>query len=397
MSRTRTALLVVLSLATGFGLAIALGERSPAPLRRSVPTAADFLNALAEEDPLARTQRLSGLLVSFDPEQLPAALEAFQSDAVDPAFRDFELLMFAWTRFDAPGAYAWASGYRSTMRKAVLRAAIGAWARHDPDAAARRVEELEASPSKGEQRLIVVAAWARNPAVPGLDRHLATLPPGAERQDALRRAIASMNRDGSDTMMRWVEAIPDDDDGFKRDAFQIASRYLARSEPRRAADWYAAWRDRPWVGDALEAVARRWVEYHEPAALFAWLDALPAGEDREGAVRAGISAWVEHHRGEAEAWLAAANVSPRVHDVATSTFALATAFDSPRLAVERAMQIRDADIRHATLVPLGRLWARVDRAALEAWLHDQDLPEAVKSRMLSPARLPRRPAPKEGS
>jgi len=390
-----TGLLVLLGLLAGIGLGVGTERWVARSDAWDPPSENDFLGALREADPLERTHRLSRLGLRLGPEALPNALEAFEDETLTPTARDYELLMLAWTRFDGPAAYAWATGRGKRQRDRALKAAVGAWALRDPRSTAQRIDPLEDSRSKTVQLRTLVTVWARGDDSTGLAEYLARHPGGRLRRDLVQWSIRSLRRLGPEAAMTWVEALPASDD-LKHDAFATAAEQIARDEPRIAADWYARHRQSAFAADSLPNIARLWAVNHDGAELLAWLDALAPGADRDEAIHQGFLAWTENHRGEAEAWLGSASPQPRVHDIATSVFVSKIALDSPQLAAERAIRIRDPGIRRATLVPLGRHWMTVEPAALEAWLRDQDLPEDVRSAILT-ASPPRRSATDGGA
>jgi len=160
---------------------------------------------------------------------------------------------------------------------------------------------------------------------------------------------------------------------------------VAREDPQRAAQWFEAHRTRPYSAGALDAIARGWAEYHDPAALFEWLRSLPAEGERASetreAVAAGFRVWVGKAPEDAEAWLSSRTPDPEL-DPAVAELVRARSQVSPASAVEWAARIQGEAQRRRSTVLAARTWQRQDPEAVRGWLARSDLPEDAKQSIL---------------
>ena len=368
--------LAALALALAFALG-RLGGRSggDAPDPRDV---ASFRQALAEEDELTRLRRMSAFLEHLSPGNLAEAQAALVEKQSGVGPDEVRIFMLAWARFDAPGAFAWAQAQPAEWRPTLAREAIYAWGLRDPQGALGALEGIEDARMRDRLRSGLVSAWARSPDQAVLLAWLSELPPelGRDRDRYLSRLVAETAKGGPDAVIAWAEAIPDDASGdLKREAFRLAAGAVARADAARAAGWYEAHRDDPDSAGSLEVIARRWVAYHDPPALFEWLDSLaergPRDAERRRALALGIRLWMEADRDAASAWLRSQTPRPAL-DPALAVFARETAERDPTDAFEWAELIDDESLRHRTRVAAARIWLRRDPAAAEAWLEQND-------------------------
>jgi hypothetical protein len=369
----------VVSLGIAFGLA-----RWTAPGTSGSARSLETLRAgLGERDALERAYLLASYLRELRPDEVGAVLELVEARRVDVRPEDVSLLMHGWSRFDAPGAFAWARDWPTTWRDRLMEAAISAWGFRDGPGALAALEELE------DEEL---AARLRGPALDGWFRSSDRLRAGAYiagvADPRLRRRYtfalaAEAGLDGPDALIAWAEAVPGDaPNDFKQGSFFHAANVLARSDPRRAAAWFEAHRADSYSEGSLDAIARKWAQHHDAPALFDWLRSLPPGEggrsDEVGsAIAAGFRSWRQRDAADAAAWLAAALPDPAL-DPAVEELAWSLASPSPEEAVDWALRIEDEKRRERNLTRIVRGWLRRDAGAANAWLAGSELPESLK-------------------
>src|SRR5262245_13763552 len=377
--RAVLAILWILSVAAAFGL----GRLThPSGGQAALDTVESFRDALAEREPLSRAYRVSAFLRGLGPEELPAALAALEQDNVGVTREEVRLFMLAWSRFDAPGAFAWARAWPTQWSTTLTEQAIHAWAFRDAPGALRALETVEDPEQKALLQRALLEGWLHGPDRAGATGFLAALPDPRQRGRLAFVLAGEMARDGTEAVMRWAEAVPEDaPHEFKKGAFQLASGFVAREDPRQAAAWFEANRMHPYSAGSLEGIARKWAEYHEPPALFEWLRSLPtdgeSASDTRRAVTAGFSVWIDRAPEDAEAWLASSLPDPEL-DPLIVELVRARSQASPASAIEWAARIQDPPQRLRSTIQAARVWQRQDPEVAGAWLAGSTLTEDQK-------------------
>jgi hypothetical protein len=373
------ALLWILTLAGAFAAGRLAIPRAEGPALESV---ASFETALALRDELERAHRMGAFFRALGPEELPGALSALEARNVGFTREETRLLMLAWTRFDAPAAFAWARAWPTQWRNALMEEAVYAWGFRDARSALRELEEMEDGELRARLHSALLEGWLHGADRSGASEYVAAVEDPRRRRRLAFLLAGETLRDGPDALVRWAESVPEDaPNDFKRGAFYHAAVMLAQVDPERAARWYEAQRARPFTRGALDGIARRWAAHHDAPALFAWLRALPALPERPDeiadAIRAGLRAWVQKAPEEAEAWLAAELPDPAL-DPAIVEVVRARARSEPASAVEWAARIADESARGKQMAVAFRSWQRQDPEAARAWLERSELPADVR-------------------
>jgi hypothetical protein len=388
------ALLWALTVVAAFGLARLTGP----PRERSDLEAVDsFRQALADPDPLTRSYRMSAFLQGLDPDGLPAALEALETNNVGVTREEVRLFMLAWSRFDAPGAFAWSRAWPTQWKDTLMAEAMYAWGFRNAPAALREVDAVDDPQLQARLRSSLFEGWLQSPDRAGASEYIAAISDPRRRRRLAFLLAAETMRDGPEAVMRWAEDVPEDaPNDFKQGAFYLAATLVAREDPRRAAEWFEAHRARPYSAGSLEGIALRWAEHHDPPALFDWLRSLSSegerGSEPADAVAAGFRIWLGKSPEQAEAWLSSRLPDPAL-DPAIAELARARAQSSPASALEWAARIQDEARRRRSVVRAGRTWRRQDPEAARAWLERSDLPEEVRQSITGEsAAAARRPA-----
>jgi hypothetical protein len=392
------AALWILTLAAAFGLARWTGPGRAAP----PPPVDSFRTGLEELDPLERTYQVSAFLRTLGPEQLAAAVEAF--DAVQPRVSKEEVRLFmrAWTRLDAPAAFAWARAWPKPQWGQTLTAeALRGWAMQDGRAALAAFEALEDLPAQTELGLreAVLDGWMRSSDKQGVSEYIAAVPELQRRRRLAFLLAGVIALESEEAVIRWVEALPDDaPNDFKQAAFYRAVSTLARADPSLATTWLETHRTQPYSVGAMEGIALKWAQHHDPVELFDWLLSLPPVDGREAeradAIGGGFRIWLREEPDEAEAWLRSTvpdDAPDAVFDPAIGELARALAASSPSSAMEWTERIQDEPLRLKRTELVGRAWQRQDPEAFQAWLAKSDVPDELRESLLkSAARAARR-------
>ena len=383
----------ILTVAAAFVLA---RLTAPGRERADLRSVDSFRAALAERDTLNRSYRLSAFLQEFGPDDVPAALEILEASSIGVSQEEVRLLMLAWSRFDAPGAFAWASDWPTAWRQTLMSEAMYAWGFRDGRAAFRALEGVEDSELRARMKPAIVEGWLRSDDRVGAGEYIAAVSEPRRRGRLTFLLAGETLRDGVEAVMLWAEAVPEDaPNDFKQGAFYHAASVVARQDPRRAAEWFERHRTQPYSEGSVSGIALQWARHHDPPRLFDWLRSLPAEGEREGergeAIADGFRSWLQRAPGKAEAWLRSALPDPGL-DPAVAELVLYLSRSSPGSAVEWAGRIQDKELRRGKTIQAGRAWRKAEPEAVTRWLAESDLSEKVRQQILRPRRAARAPA-----
>lgn len=367
----------ILSVAAAFGAGRVLsgGDRET-----DVHDVDSFRAGLRERDSLVRAYRLSGFLNGLTPENLPAVLAVLEEHSSGLTPEEVRLLALAWTRFDAPGAFAWARDWPTRWKRVLLEETAYAWGFRDGPAALRAVEQIEDTELQRRLRKGAVEGWLRSDDRAGASAYVAAIDDPVRRRRLTFLLASEAHRDGAEAAIAWAESLPEDaPHDFKQGAFYHASGAVAREDSRRAAAWFEAHRSDWYSEGSLEGIARKWAQHHDPLELFDWLLALPDGEgeratERRDAIAAAFKVWRREEPARAGEWLQAA-LPGAEFDGAIEQMAKTLEAPAPASAVEWAQRIEDPKLRERSLMRSARAWMRSDPAAARAWLAQSDLPD----------------------
>jgi len=375
-------LLWIVTLAVAFSLS---RGSAPDPRHSDVRGAEALREALTTRDALERSYRLSSYLRELGPERLPTAVEVLTEARANVLPEDVRLFMLAWSRFDAPGAFAWARDWPTGWRDTLMNEAMYAWGLRDGSAARLGLAGVSDPARRLRLEGALLDGWLRSDQRASAGAYIALLGQ-PERRRRLAFALAGeMMRDGTEAVIRWAEEVPDSaPNGFKRTAFQQAIGFVARDDPRRAIRWLDSHRAEPYSAGALSQIVRKWARYHDREGLMAWLRSLPEGDERAGrrddAIAEGFRIWLREDEDAAVGWLRSA-LPDGVLDPAVVQLALHLSESSPASAIDWVERIEDPDRRRRSLVRVGRVWRRRDPDALLAWLGESGLPQELQEQI----------------
>ncbi len=383
----------ILTVAAAFVLA---RLTAPGRERADLRSVDSFRAALAERDTLNRSYRLSAFLQEFGPDDVPAALEILEARPIGVSQEEVRLLMLAWSRFDAPGAFAWASDWPTRWRETLMSEAMYAWGFRDGRAAFRALEGVEDPELQARLKPAILEGWLRSDDREGVGEYIAAISLPKRRGRLTFVLAAETMRDGVEAVMRWAEAVPEDAaNDFKQGAFYHASSVVAREDPRRAVEWFEVHRTHPYSEGSVAGIAVQWARLHDPPGLFDWLRSLPAEGEREGergkAIADGFRIWLQRVPAEAEAWLRSALPDPEL-DPAVAELVLYLSRSSPGSAVAWAGRIQDEELRRGKTIRAARAWWRAEPEAVTSWLAESDLSEEVRQQIVRPRSAARAPA-----
>ena len=374
----------ILALAVGIAIGYAVAPYTGA--RKSAPVS--LATALEEQDLLARSGMLAAALEVLEPGNLEEALAALSEHRVGTTDQELRVFMLAWARFDAAGAFEWTTARGGAWGRRLQEAAAYAWGFTDPQAA---LEVLQIEPTEQRRRRegsplmsALMDGWRVNGDLPGITAQLISMPPSRQRETLTTGVLAKIKKEGLDPVIAWVDAIPlDAAGGYKRVAFNRAVGVVAHEDVDRAVEWYLAHQGRSYTEKSLPVIARRWIDHHDPSALFPWLAQLPAPAGQEVdpeqslAISQGMKWWLRRDPDAAQAWINSLMPVPEVYDPALGSLAQFYLKENADLAAHWALQVRDEVLRKEILVRAMRRWTRDDPEAAAEWLATADIsPEA---------------------
>jgi hypothetical protein len=367
---------VLAILAVGLGFGCPQGPRS-SPSRPDLET---LRAALAERNELERTYLLASFLRTLGPDDVRPVLAEVEIYRAGIDADEVRLLMFAWARFDGPGAFATARDWPTPWKSILMEEAMHAWGFFDGPAALAESGKIEDEELREKLHAALMSGWVggRNPL--GAAAYAATLPDPRRRSRLAFRLAGEAKRDGPEALIAFADSVPEDaPNGFKATVFGHAAGMLARLDPERVAAWYERQMQQPYTSTALRSIASKWAQYHDPRALIAWIEALPLEEAREtertDAVGAAFRVWAVQDPEAAEAWLTSAPAGAS-RDAAIDEFMRAIAEASPADALRWSGLIQDEELRRKRTLRYTRKWFVADPDAASDWLARADIPPA---------------------
>ncbi len=388
MSKAILTTSIFISIIIGLGVGYRIGtERDTGPRlppsrsKTTVPddfappgVAGEVRDVLLEPDLLERTEALSRLLGRLGPESLEQIREAYDSVLLD--LGDTELVLFGawWARFDPRGAMVWTHQNWSTRNSIpVVRAVMRAWGASDPIAAMRSTLSAPNNLLRRRWTDSALRGWDES-VHDGALEWVKTLGPGPERQWSLyvvtRRRVL---RDGPEAAIAWAEALPDDDELLKLNAFRRVASAVAEDYPQLAVAFAERHLEGPYAKGLPRRVGMHWVT-RQPEAAMRWLSSLPAGENRDDGVLESYRKWIMVDKPAAAAWLVGMEHDGWL-DPAVSVYARHLGEDDPLAGLRWASGIQDPVLRNPTLGVIARGWLMSDEASANAWLDQSGLSE----------------------
>jgi hypothetical protein len=375
-------------IAGGAPLGCTSGDSSAPPLDTSLET------VLAIRDDFERSDRLIEILNSAT-ENDEATLSSRVRDRyrpVDPV--DHLLLVKAWAGLAPAAATKWArAAAPENIHGAAVEAAVGAWAKRDPAAAAAELPVGEPNVARP-----LVTGWFDS-GKPGLVDFVLSRGALEEGQTLiaayLRELIA---REGPDAATDWAASVQGED-GLVLAVRRHTGKELATRHPDAAIAFCDRYCDGPRGTVIRILVARRLGQTGEGRKAVQWLNQSETGDPKEKgqAVRAAYLGWLSDERDEALAWAETALPEhgteawfQHVIGLVVST----TSWNDPERALLWADRIEDPDRKKLALITIARRWRDHDPVAAEAWLMASPLSEESRSLARQyPKNYPRRPQP----
>jgi hypothetical protein len=342
-----------------------------------------------DPDAYSRARRLGSLLPTLGREGVPAVQQTLEDLLLDSRGTEIELMTRFWATHQPEAATTWAKQKtRPEYREAAVFTAISTWAEADPQATVEATWEWVVLPRI--DRVVpaaVVAGWFERDEPAALESFIHGIPMGIPRQRAIAAYIQALLRSGgSEAVMRWGEALPDDDKGYKLAVFRRVASAFSILDAESGIAWCERHCDGPYGANLRGVIAGAWILRDGPAAM-TWLKSTPGGYERDLAVRSTYGDWSRRQREDAMAWMAsqASEDSDSWLEPAYIIYARLLSGDDPTAAIRWAERIKKDSERELILIGVARVWRHLDEAAAEAWLDQSSLSEAAREKARTPA------------
>jgi hypothetical protein len=339
-----------------------------------------------DEDAFSRARRLGTLLPTLGPESVPTVKQVLMDPtlALYLGATEIELLARSWATHQPEDASTWAvERAPSAYRVASVFSTLPLWAKEDPQAAleAAKVWAGRADVSEAVQ-IALVLGWIEANEPAELEEFIQSLGVSFARQRALSNYVRAMlGKHGSEVVIRWAEAVPDDDEKYKLAVYRQVTNALAMFDVEVGQRWCAVHCDGPYGQGMRAMIVGHWLRGDGTAAL-AWLSGAPEGQDKDVAVRAAFGKWAALDREAAMDWMVnqtAGEPDPWLQP-AYPVYAKFLAEESPADAIVWAERTEDDADREAVLIAVTRAWFKVDESAAEAWLLRSSLSEEAREK-----------------
>ena len=364
---------------------------------------------LRDPDPYQRIARLAELLPTLGPEAIPLVQEQLLRNRATLGGAESDLLVRFWASRDPAAATAWAFGQIApSLRLVAVQTAAEEWAKVDPMAAlegiAKQMRRDLDSESIWSARVALMRGWPAKDRA-RLEGYIHGLGVTREREDwALAYALAIAQTDGPDALMRWAEALPADDKGFKKSVYHHVATLLAGFDPAAARSWCDKHCDGPYaVGMRSAIVLTQLRDGEDPKMLLEWVARAPQHPENDQLLPAAYGMWARRDPDAALPWMSErlAKQDPPWVTKLLAPYARNLAVRSPAEAIRWAERVEPPEAREALLVEIARDWRQKDEAAAEAWLASSPLSESAREsarKSVAPAAAaPVPPAPSDGT
>jgi hypothetical protein len=217
---------------------------------------------------------------------------------------------------------------------------------------------------------------------PGLEEEIHKLGSGAPQGRLLTMLVQEkIHRDGVDSVIEWIEAFPEDDPRFAREAYRAVAPELAKADLQKALAWCERHCEKGHGEHVRALIARAWAREDGPAAM-EWVKGAPAGDERDRAVWATFTHWRETDPVGLLAWLDTLDpdtIEPWFYP-AVDRVAMWKSWDHPLLAYRWAAKVPDPARRERALISIAHRHREVDPAGADAWLATSPLSEEAREK-----------------
>lgn len=344
-------------------------------------------SAMAETSAFDRSRALTRLFSGLDASNVPGAVQGMwtRSEYLDPI--DLQLLLSAWTRFDAAAAMHEARNWPSKEGGEIgMRIVMREWA-----ASGRAIEAADyyQNIEDAEVRSIVagplIRGWALSgdfdDALRGLRLLMEQGAPVGTVDGFVRGALNSI---GPAELIERVVALERNQGGeFEHRLTRLSLNLGARANPIAASSAYASLEGDQapgWLLGALPEISSPWADT-EPAAAVEWLLERADSPERTVAIKAVLRGWASRDLEAAWSWWsAAANARTEDSDegrelrgVLLVPLLFRMAEVRPSEAAKWVEEVEPSVLREKLILRVAHYWAYSDQLEAEQWVESLGL------------------------
>ena len=357
-------------------------EPPPSPLTG----ASRVIDALLIPDQFERVEALLELS-RLSPAETGDVNRALRTAAVDRDLVEAILLVRMWARHQPVAALNWAfTKPGESFKVPLVSAAIEEWARRDPQAAAKgldeRTQRLAGDLTESAEKALM-RGWVDSGDYTGVEEYLRGRGVSFDRQRQINAfARRLVQRAGAQAAIDWAEALNEEEWRFKLAAWRQTATEIAKLDPAAARAWCERVCGTRYAESMERQIANGWLVADGQAAL-EWLSGMEAGSERDNAVLQTYRYWWQLDKnGEARRWIEGVgleNVEEWMYPI-MQLWGPSLALEDPAQAVKWAMKAPEGPRRNQALIAVNRRWRNRDEAAAEAWLQSSPLSEPDRAR-----------------
>lgn len=342
-----------------------------------------LVEILDDPDPFENARRLSELLPTWGPEQIPAARSVLTDPLVNVTATGFDLVMTWWASVDPAGAARFSVEKASLLyRLAAVLSTYGQWAKVDPTAALVPLNTWFDTYRDLNDVLprALVRGWYAAGDPPELWAYISSESIGIFRQRLISTYVRTrLREEGPGPVTAWAVALPDSDQRLKLAVYRQMASHLPQVSLPAALEWCDQHCDGEYGADVRNIIARRWV-VAEGGIAIEWLADRPESHDRNLGIRTAFAAWAVRDEPAALAWAGAwvDAGSPEWLAAIYPVYARRLAGQDPEAAIALAEQIEKENERLIVLTDVAHTWRSIDPVAADAWIEMSPLTAAQR-------------------
>ena len=238
--------------------------------RKDSEAALDWASKLPDSQRTGAYIGLMGTLASTDPRTASALVTRLEDGG--PRREAIRNIATAWAKQSPLAAMDWAQSLAGEDRKSAMNEALGSWASHQPQDAAKYLETLTAGEITATQLKAVAEPWL-NQAPAAAATWVATRPEGDARNEAM-----------SGVMWRWT-----------------------MSEPAAASSWLRSQPAGPTHDAGIAGLALATFD-SDPSSALTWAATIADETKRTESITKGMTEWLKRDPTAAREWAAANNI-----------------------------------------------------------------------------------------
>jgi hypothetical protein len=335
----------------------------------------DWLKQLMRQDD--EIVRMTGLLMLLErvntPEEFKEALAATMGNGGRGGqgggmSREYSMLLQKWTKMDPKAAMAFVEGQQGNggARFGGMATVLQTWAKSNPQEA---------------------IAWAKASAA------AAAATAGAEGENGGGGGFGRM--DGNWAMTTVIGQLARTDIGQALQLAQgetgnrrgqltntLVSQLVSQRGEDGARDAVMGISDETLRNSMIRQLAGR-IANDDPQKALSWVNTLPAGTAKSGALADAISEWAQQDAAAAATYMTTLPTGPET-DAPRARFALSVVRTDPAGAVAWANSITNPETRTNSLTQVVGAWMRTDAQAAQQWVQSSSLPQETKAAILAP-------------